>query len=65
MVLVPATMALLGRWNWWLPRWLDRVLPGVSVDGERGPAYPAEPEWRDHSERERPLAAHDRPLERV
>ncbi len=24
MVLVPATMALLGRANWWLPRWLDR-----------------------------------------
>ena len=30
MVLVPATMALLGRANWWLPRWLDRVLPRVS-----------------------------------
>ncbi|MEU8609499.1 MMPL family transporter, partial [Actinoplanes sp. NPDC048791] len=28
MVLVPATMTLLGRANWWLPRWLDRVLPG-------------------------------------
>jgi putative drug exporter of the RND superfamily len=27
MVLVPATMALLGRWNWWLPGWLDRTLP--------------------------------------
>jgi RND superfamily putative drug exporter len=34
MVLVPATMALLGRWNWWLPAWLDRLLPGVSVEGE-------------------------------
>jgi len=33
MVLVPATMALLGRWNWWLPGWLDRILPGVSVEG--------------------------------
>jgi RND superfamily putative drug exporter len=28
MVLVPATMTLLGRANWWLPGWLDRVLPG-------------------------------------
>ncbi|MCF3131149.1 MMPL family transporter [Streptomyces olivochromogenes] len=28
MVLVPATMTLLGKANWWLPRWLDRVLPG-------------------------------------
>ncbi|MFG2822676.1 MMPL family transporter [Kitasatospora sp. NPDC048365] len=27
MVLVPATMTLLGRANWWLPRWLDRILP--------------------------------------
>ncbi|MEU1258883.1 MMPL family transporter [Streptomyces chartreusis] len=27
MVLVPATMTLLGRTNWWLPRWLDRMLP--------------------------------------
>ncbi len=28
-VLLPATMALLGRWNWWLPRWLDRRLPAA------------------------------------
>jgi RND superfamily putative drug exporter len=27
MVLVPATMALIGRANWWLPSWLDRLLP--------------------------------------
>ena len=27
MVLVPATMTLLGRANWWLPAWLDRLLP--------------------------------------
>jgi RND superfamily putative drug exporter len=32
MVLVPATMSLLGRWNWWLPAWLDRVLPGVRAE---------------------------------
>ena len=32
MVLVPATMALLGRWNWWLPGWLDRVLPHLDVE---------------------------------
>ncbi|TWH72899.1 MMPL family transporter [Modestobacter roseus] len=34
MVLVPATMALLGHWNWWLPAWLDRVLPHLDLDGE-------------------------------
>jgi RND superfamily putative drug exporter len=28
MVLVPASMTLLGRANWWLPGWLDRLLPG-------------------------------------
>jgi RND superfamily putative drug exporter len=32
MVLVPATMTLLGRANWWLPAWLDRLLPRVAVD---------------------------------
>jgi putative drug exporter of the RND superfamily len=31
MVLVPATMELLGHRNWWLPTWLDRVLPNVAV----------------------------------
>jgi putative drug exporter of the RND superfamily len=31
LVLVPSTMFLLGRANWWLPRWLDRVLPHVSA----------------------------------
>ncbi|MFP5452051.1 MAG: MMPL family transporter [Thermoleophilia bacterium] len=30
MVLVPASMTLLGRANWWLPGWLDRLLPGGS-----------------------------------
>ncbi len=40
MVLVPATMALLGRANWWLPAWLDRVLPAPHRRGlvrGRGP----------------------------
>ena len=32
MVLVPATMELLGNANWWLPKWLDRVVPRVSVE---------------------------------
>jgi RND superfamily putative drug exporter len=33
MVLVPATMALMGDANWWLPRWLDRLLPELDVEG--------------------------------
>ena len=33
MLLVPATMELLGARNWWLPRWLDRLLPTLNVEG--------------------------------
>ena len=32
MVLVPATMTMLGRWNWWLPAWLDRLLPTIEAE---------------------------------
>ncbi len=32
MALVPSVMMLLGKANWWFPRWLDRVLPRLSVD---------------------------------
>jgi RND superfamily putative drug exporter len=30
-LLVPALMQVLGKWNWWLPRWLDRILPRITV----------------------------------
>ena len=33
-LLVPALMILMGSANWWLPGWLDRVLPRVSIEGE-------------------------------
>ena len=33
MLLVPATMELLGDKNWWLPKWLDKTLPKVNVEG--------------------------------
>lgn len=32
LVLVPALMAMFAEWNWWLPRWLDRVLPSVDFE---------------------------------
>jgi RND superfamily putative drug exporter len=32
MVLVPATMELLGDANWWLPRWLDKAIPSFSIE---------------------------------
>jgi RND superfamily putative drug exporter len=35
MTLVPALLSLLGKAAWWLPRWLDRILPDVDVEGER------------------------------
>ena len=33
LVLVPATMELLGDRNWWLPGWIDRILPRIHIDG--------------------------------
>ena len=40
MVLVPATMELLGDRNWWLPRWLDRILPKIDVEGHHRDTSP-------------------------
>lgn len=34
MTLIPAVMSLLGRSAWWLPRWLDRLLPTIDLEGE-------------------------------
>jgi RND superfamily putative drug exporter len=33
-LLVPAVMVLLGEKAWWLPRWLDRIVPHISIEGE-------------------------------
>ncbi len=41
MVLVPAAMSLLGDAAWWMPRWLDRILPNLQLEGPVEP--PAEP----------------------
>ncbi len=35
MTLVPAVMAMFGDRAWWLPRWLDRVLPDLDVEGDK------------------------------
>jgi putative drug exporter of the RND superfamily len=45
MVLVPAAMILLGEANWWLPRWLDRILPTIDFEGEEDvePLAPCRP----------------------
>ena len=51
LILVPATMELLGDWNWWIPKWLDRILPRVQVE----PSTDLDEELRqlDIEERER------------
>ena len=46
IVLVPATMKLMGDANWWIPGWLDRLLPEIDIEGEAG--LP-EPEMEDPS----------------
>jgi RND superfamily putative drug exporter len=33
-LLVPAVMVLLGKRAWWLPGWLDRIVPHISIEGE-------------------------------
>ncbi|GAA3127235.1 MMPL family transporter [Streptomyces rameus] len=35
MTLVPAVLALVGRAGWWLPKWLDRLLPDLDIEGEQ------------------------------
>ncbi|MCW6010080.1 MMPL family transporter [Micromonospora sp. CPCC 205371] len=35
MTIVPAVMTLLGKAAWWLPRWLDNLMPNVDVEGEK------------------------------
>jgi RND superfamily putative drug exporter len=40
MIFVPATMELLGDRNWWLPRWLNRFLPHLDIEGSGTNASP-------------------------
>jgi RND superfamily putative drug exporter len=42
LILVPAAMKLLGEWNWWMPSWLDRLLPDLSFEGSSGAPQPVE-----------------------
>jgi putative drug exporter of the RND superfamily len=41
LVVVPATLFLLDRANWWIPAWLDRILPHLDPEG---PAHRASPD---------------------
>jgi RND superfamily putative drug exporter len=71
MVLVPATMAMLGDANWWVPRWLDRILPHLDIEGTSVPPVAERPRVHrpvrtgvDGVSRPRPLHAHE-PEDRV
>ncbi|AQT76883.1 MMPL family transporter [Streptomyces sp. fd1-xmd] len=55
MVLVPATMTLLGRSNWWLPKWLDRMLP-------HGPVGTDDTDGADDTDAESAVGAPRAPL---
>jgi len=46
MTLVPVVMTLLGHSAWWLPRWLDRIVPYVDIEGERLTRHLAEAQER-------------------
>ncbi len=41
LLVVPATMFLLGRYNWWTPTWLDRILPHLDPEGAASSATAA------------------------
>jgi uncharacterized membrane protein YdfJ with MMPL/SSD domain len=41
LILVPAAMKLMGRWNWWMPSWLDRALPDLSFENGSEEPEPA------------------------
>ncbi|MFJ5218900.1 MMPL family transporter [Streptomyces sp. NPDC088354] len=50
-LLVPALMHMTGRWNWWLPEWLDRRLPRICIEGPQGTCSGADgPESADSQE---------------
>ena len=46
MVVAPAVMTLLGDRAWWLPAWLDRILPHLELEGDENAESPAEPRER-------------------
>ena len=72
MTIIPALMTLLGEKAWWFPRWLDRILPNVDVEGEslqQGKPQAEAPASRDErlarevvaAEEEQALAGSSRP----
>ena len=51
MTLTPAVMTLLGEKAWWMPRWLDRILPHFDIEGEAVERELALADWPDDADR--------------
>ncbi|WP_084106121.1 MMPL family transporter [Demequina sp. NBRC 110056] len=56
MVIIPSIMHLLGEGAWWLPKWLDRILPNVDVEGSALEREHPVPDAEDASEEDAPEA---------
>ncbi|MFD3706427.1 MMPL family transporter [Nocardia sp. NPDC058658] len=35
MIIVPALLVIMGKWSWWMPKWLDRIVPDIDVEGAK------------------------------
>jgi RND superfamily putative drug exporter len=53
LVLVPSTMELLGDKNWWMPKWLDRIIPNLDIEGSHAVAHDEPAAVAPETERER------------
>ncbi|NKY47784.1 MMPL family transporter [Nocardia cerradoensis] len=53
MVLIPSLLVLLGEWAWWMPKWLNRILPDIDVEGTK---------LRELQQRDRDTAAEKEPV---
>jgi putative drug exporter of the RND superfamily len=60
MILVPAVMTLLGRWAWWMPRWMEPIVPHMQLEGSMAAeaAPPAEVETLGAMKREHARGRH-------
>jgi len=57
LVLVPAAMELMGKWNWWLPGWLDRILPHADFESSGRSGGDPQPPPREVPEEREPVPA--------
>ncbi|MEV0296499.1 MMPL family transporter [Nocardia sp. NPDC050710] len=35
MILIPSLLVIMGKWSWWIPAWLDKILPDIDVEGAK------------------------------